>query len=187
MTSKFLNAQRDDEANYWATYNYIMGFANGISLGLGQPISNWFYGFETADINSSAYSFGSLPSLVLSTIGGGVRSMTMAGAPAKGFEFSHWVPSRFVNTKQTESRISFLDNDFGKWLVQKGNKWNGNYVPTKTHALSDPFRYQFMPKTFKEVNAMPSTYIQQYNRIPLVYKGAIVGGAYGSVGIIKND
>lgn len=34
---------------------------------------------------------------------------------------------------------------------------------------------------------MPATYIQQYNRISLVYKGAIVVGSYGSLGIINDD
>ena len=91
-----------------------------------------------------------------SFLGGGAAGWKSAGTKAQGLEFSHWVPNRFVNgalnpQNGTETfRKSYLDNDFGKWLAKSGNKWNGNYVSKETHALSDPFRYRLMPKSFKD-------------------------------------
>jgi hypothetical protein len=48
--------------------------------------------------------------------------------------------------------------------------------------LSDPYRYQFMPKAWKAENPMPNMAQQQWDRIPNVYKGAASGGAYGGAG-----
>lgn len=39
----------------------------------------------------------------------------------------------------------------------------------------------------KHLNLMPSKVVQQYNRIPLVYKGSIMGGGYGVMGASPND
>lgn len=60
--------------------------------------------------------------------------------------------------------------------------FNGNYVSTAMHALSDPYRYRFMPRAWKAQNPMPSRLQQQMTRVPNVYKGAGAGGAYGAVG-----
>ena len=84
--------------------------------------------------------------------------MRAAGAKGVGKEFSHWIPNR--------------------WGGLRSN-WNGNYVSRAEHALSDPYRYQFMPKAWKAENPLPSMAEQQWVRIPNVYKGAATGGAYG--------
>lgn len=97
--------------------------------------------------------------VVVTTIIGGVAGWRAAGTKGAGKDFSHWIPNRWGGPR---------------------SKWNGNFVPVIEHALSDPFRYQFMKKTWKEANKMPHFLIQQWVRIPKVYKGIIAGNMYGN-------
>jgi hypothetical protein len=39
------------------------------------------------------------------------------------------------------------------------------------HVMSDPYRYRFMPRLWKMNNPMPSVFVQQWVRIPYVWKG----------------
>jgi len=66
------------------------------------------------------------------------------------------------------------------------SNWNGNFVDKVVHALSDPYRYRFMPKAWKAENPMPNMLWQQWTRIPNVYKGAGAGAAAGSAGAAMN-
>jgi RHS repeat-associated protein len=94
------------------------------------------------------------PSLFL---GGGLGTV----ATGEGLEFSHWIPARRGGPR------SIL---------------NGNYVTATEHALSDPYRYRFMPAAWKAENPMPSVLEQQWNRIPDVYKGITAGAAGADYG-----
>ena len=87
-----------------------------------------------------------------------------AGGPARGLEFSHWIPNR------AGGPVSIF---------------NGNYVSPVTHALSDPWRYRFMSPVWKASNPMPSVMMQQWMRIPNVFKGAGAGAAAGAA--IQSD
>ncbi|MDC4466238.1 RHS repeat domain-containing protein [Acinetobacter sp. UC24323] len=177
---------QNHEKNFVDFTNFSAGVGDTLFLGVPVYLRNtWDIG--NIDQNSSAYSFGEYVGIGLSFYSGGAAGWKAAGTKASGLEFSHWIPNRFVNAKQIENRITFLDNDFGKWLSKSGNKWNGNYVSKESHALSDPYRYRTMPRSFKDLNPPQSILFQQYNRIPLVYKGSIVGGAYGIAGANLND
>lgn len=140
--------------------------------------------------NASAYSFGKYTAIGYSFILGGSQGWVAGGTKASGLEFSHWVPNRFVNgalspkNGSKSHRKSYLDNDFGKWLTKKGNKWNGNYVTPKQHYLHDSFR---SPTGWRDFGPRYHPVLQQYSRIPLVYKGAAAGGAYGVAGANLNE
>lgn len=58
-------------------YNFAMDVANGASLGLGQPISNLFFGYQTANVNSTAYKFGEVSSMLVGA-GGAAKGATQA-------------------------------------------------------------------------------------------------------------
>jgi hypothetical protein len=79
-----------------------------------------------------------------------------AGTRGAGIEFSHWIPARMGGPRGI---------------------LNGNFVPRSVHALSDPFRYRFMPRPWKAANPMPSVVNQQFTRIPTVLRGAAAGSA----------
>lgn len=105
---------------------------------------------------------------VVGAINGGAAlggAIGLSGKGVKGFEYSHFVPQRFLN-------------DFGITRAWK-SPLNGAYVPKFFHALTDKFRYRFMPRTFK-AQFGASSFIpqgaQQALRLPPVY----VGGALGA-------
>ncbi len=64
---------------------------------------------------------------------------------------------------------------------------NGNYVTKEAHALSDPWRYRFMPKAWKKLHAMPNVLAQQWARIPKLLKGLVAGAGYGGASRGVND
>ena len=93
--------------------------------------------------------------ITAATVGAGtVKGVQAAGTAGRGLEFSHWIPARVGG---------------GRSLL------NGNFVDAATHALSDPYRYRFMPKVWKAENPMPSVISQQWTRLPDVYKGTGAG------------
>lgn len=98
--------------------------------------------------------------IVGSGVAGGAKGLILARSPAKGLEFSHWIPNRWYGPRSV---------------------WNGNYVSPSVHALSDPFRYRFMPVLWKASNPMPNFFFQQWVRLPHTIKG-VAGGA--SVAIV---
>jgi hypothetical protein len=63
---------------------------------------------------------------------------------------------------------------------------NGNFVSIAEHALSDPKRYQFMPRAWKQANPMPGRLIQQWSRLPKALKGLGAGLAAGRIGLASN-
>jgi hypothetical protein len=93
--------------------------------------------------------------IVASGGAGIVKGVQMAGKASKGLEFSHWIPNRY---------------GFKSYTV-----YNGNYVSKEFHALSDSYRYRFMSAEWKRVNPPTPLLMQQWNRIPYLYKGAAAG------------
>jgi hypothetical protein len=145
------------------------GLGDGLSFGLTGYGRRWLMG-DNDPVNrcSGAYTGGQVTAVVVSTAAGGGAGLLRAGANAgrRGFEFSHWIPNRLGGPRSL---------------------FNGNYVPTRTHALSDPFRYRFMPKTWKNKNPMPDFLAQQSMRVPDVYMFAPVGGGIGFAGVAANQ
>lgn len=135
----------------------IAGFGDTLSFGF----SRWARsGHDGADEESSAYLGGQIAGVAYSMALGGASGVRAAGFGGRGtgMEFSHWIPNRWGGPR------SIL---------------NGNYVTGIEHALSDPFRYRFMPRTWKALNPLPSAPIQQLNRIPWVLRGVGAGAVYG--------
>lgn len=107
---------------------------------------------------SGIYSAGGWAGLAWEVAFGGVGGLRAAGTRGVGKEFSHWIPARAGGPRSI---------------------WNGNYVTISQHALSDPFRYRFMPRSWKASNPLPSVVTQQWNRIPKVHKGVAAGTSVG--------
>jgi len=104
--------------------------------------------------------------VVMDTAIGGAVGWEAAGARGAGKEFSHWIPKRMGGPRSL---------------------WNGNYVSKVEHALSDPNRYRFMPRSWKEANPLPNLFTQQWKRIPKVYKGGAAGAVAGGAGAAANS
>jgi RHS repeat-associated protein len=141
------------------------GMGDAILLGQGQRLRNLLGVNGGIDPCSSEYSAGEWAGVGLSVATGLAGGLKAAGAKGAGKEFSHWIPNRMGGPRTV---------------------WNGNYVPTATHAVSDPYRYRFMPRAWKEANAPMSTPTAQWTRIPNVYKGGAAGGVYGAAGAAQS-
>lgn len=130
-------------------------------LGFGDDLREMLDVDGGIDATSSEYSAGEWAGVAGSLAAGGLGGLRAAGAKGVGKEFSHWIPARMGGPRSV---------------------LNGNYVTTARHALSDPYRYRFMPRTWKAQNPMPSPLTQQWVRLPNVYKGGTAGGTYGAAG-----
>lgn len=137
------------------------GMGDVILFGQGQRLRDLLGVDGGIDPCSSEYSAGEWAGVGVSVATGFAGGLKAAGAKGAGKEFSHWIPNRMGGPRSV---------------------WNGNYVSTSTHALSDPYRYRFMPRSWKAQNPMPNAATQQWVRIPNVYKGGAAGGAYGAGG-----
>ena len=141
------------------------GTGDVILFGEGQRLRD-LLDIGGVDRCSAAYGAGEWAGVGASFATGVVGGIKAAGAKGAGMEFSHWIPARMGGPRTLA---------------------NGNFVPTATHALSDPYRYRFMPRVWKAANPMPNKASQQWTRIPNVYKGAAAGGAYGAGGAALAD
>jgi hypothetical protein len=155
---------------YWATggwspsqgtVDFGAGMGDVILFGQGRRLRGLLDVDGGIDPCSKAYSAGEWVGVGIGTATGLAGGLKAAGAKGAGKEFSHWIPARMGGPRSA---------------------WNGNYVPTSTHALSDPYRYRFMPRSWKAQNPMPNAANRQWVRIPNVYKGGAAGGAYGAGG-----
>jgi uncharacterized protein RhaS with RHS repeats len=141
--------------------DFSAGMGDVLLFGQGQTLRDWFDVDGGVDPCAPMYGYGEWAGIAGSFATGVVGGIRAAGARGAGMEFSHWIPARIGGPRTI---------------------WNGNYVSTATHALSDPYRYRFMPRVWKAANPMPSVASQQWTRLPNVYKGAAGGGAYGAAG-----
>ena len=144
--------------------DFSAGMGDTILFGQGQRMRDAL-GIGGVDQCSDAYDYGEWAGVAGSLATGLAGGLKAAGTKGAGKEFSHWIPSRMGGPRST---------------------WNGNFVPTATHALSDPYRYRFMPKPWKAQNPMPNAASQQWTRIPNAYKGGAAGGAYGAAGAAQS-
>ena len=148
----------------WAV-DFGAGMGDTILFGQGQRLRDTLGVDGGVDQCSDAYDNGEWAGIAASVATGFAGGLRAAGAKGAGKEFSHWIPNRMGGPRTV---------------------FNGNYVPTATHALSDPFRYRFMPSAWKMANPMPGAMSQQWTRIPNVYKGTAAGGAYGAAGAAQS-
>jgi RHS repeat-associated protein len=119
---------------------------------------------------AGAQSGGALASagFALEGLGAGLVRATSAA----GKEFSHWIPARVGRA---------IGGRLGRW-IQGRSLLNGNYVTAAEHALSDPFRFRFMPAAFKDLHTvMPSTLWQQWVRLPMLLKAPLASAGWVSV------
>lgn len=137
--------------------NFAAGTGDTLSFG-GTAAIRTTFDIGNVDRSSMAYSTGEVTGFGISVLTGGGVGLRLGGAAAKGLEFSHWWPNRWGGPRSL---------------------YNGNFVTKVEHALSDPYRYRFMARSWKATNPLPSPIIQQWNRIPWVWKGAGAGAAYG--------
>lgn len=141
--------------------NAIAGWQDAVSFGLADDVRSILGLNKDVHKDTASYAVGEAAGIGTSILFGGAQGLRAAGVKARGMEFSHWIPNRMGGPRSL---------------------WNGNYVPKEVHALSDPYRYRFMPKVWKQLNKMPNRAVQQWVRIPNVYKGAAGGGALSAAG-----
>nr|MBP7616296.1 hypothetical protein [Steroidobacteraceae bacterium] len=137
------------------------GLGDVLLFGFGDEMRNWL-DIGSVDMGSAAYGAGEVTGAVaLATTGvaGGIRA---AVARSAGMEFSHAIPARLGGPR------SIL---------------NGNYVTTRTHALSDPYRYRFMSRGWKEATPMPNRVSQLWTRTPNTIKWAAAGAGAAGAGL----
>jgi len=142
--------------------NFSAGAGSVLSFGLTDLVNDATGASSVVNKCSISHKLGAVFGIALSAaIGGAVGAEAAeANAGKEGFEFSHWIPDRWGGPRSV---------------------WNGNYVSTAEHALNDPFRYRFMDPAWKALNPMNPAWQQQWNRIPLLLKGAGAGaGAAGA-------
>jgi RHS repeat-associated protein len=138
-----------------------------LSFGLTDVINDATGASSVVNKCSGWYTAGTVAGIALTTAIGGAAGAEAAEAQAgeKGAEFSHWIPNRWGGPRSL---------------------WNGNYVSEAEHALNDPFRYRFMDPAWKALNPMNPAWEQQWNRIPLLLKGAGAGAAAGGASTAMN-
>jgi hypothetical protein len=83
---------------------------------------------------SKYYTAGEWLGVATAAVIGGAAGWEAAGTRGAGKEFSHWIPNRMGGPR---------------------SKWNGNFVDKVVHALSDPYRYRFMPSSLFVSELLP--------------------------------
>jgi len=145
--------------------DFAAGAGDNLSFGVTKLIRNAGDFNNEVNLNSGYYTAGEWTGTAITVATGVAGGIKAAGAKGAGKEFSHWIPNRVLKS----SGDDFVQNTFGKSI------FNGNYVTKEVHALSDPFRYRFMPKAWKELNPINSPLLRQWERIPNLYKGTALG------------
>ncbi|WP_373888611.1 hypothetical protein [Massilia genomosp. 1] len=141
--------------------DFSAGMGDTILFAQGQRLRDLFDVSGGIDMCTSEYSNGEWAGIAVSAATGLAGGVKAAGTAGVGKEFSHWLAARMGGPRTI---------------------FNGNYVSIATHARSDPYRRQFMPKVWKNANPLMSTAMAQWTRFPNVYKGTIAGTGYGAAG-----
>lgn len=161
----------DWDERYWRAQQYMLealapairfgiGFGDEATLGVANGIRH-LQGIDDPTVRCNReYEAGGWTAIAVQVVAGGAAGLRAAGTKGAGMEFSHWVPKRLGGPR---------------------SMWNGNYVTIAEHALSDPYRYRFMPRLWKSLNPLPNSVVQQWKRIPNVYKGIAAGVTTGSL------
>jgi hypothetical protein len=130
--------------------NFTAGFGDTLTWGVTNAIRDQMGTNDVVNRCSGMYSAGEWTGVGASTVIGGAGGWKAAGQKALGKEFSHWIPDRVLK----QSGSDFLRNTFGR------SRLNGNYVTAAEHALNDPYRYQLMPRAWKEANRINSAVVR---------------------------
>lgn len=146
--------------------DFSAGMGDTLSFRLTNMVRNAMGTNDVVNKCSGSYLGGEVVGAALDIGIGGAAGLEAAGERGASREFSHWIPNRMGGPRSL---------------------WNGNYVSTETHALSDPFRYRFMPRPWKAENPMPNAAWQQWTRLPNVYKGMGAGAAAGAAGMASTN
>ncbi|MEX2962242.1 RHS repeat-associated core domain-containing protein [Microbulbifer sp. TYP-18] len=146
--------------------NFLVGAGIGALLDIGLQLAQNGGNFRCINLGQVAAS------AALGAVGAGLGAK-LAGAAGKGKQFSHWVPSRAKNWPGFSGKT-------GKKFLKPGNKFNGNYVSKKRHYKHDPYAYGNVKGEHLNWGGKWSRPVQQLDRIPNVYKGAVAGGAVGN-------
>jgi hypothetical protein len=141
--------------------NALSGWEDTLTFGLTEDFRELIGLNKDLNKNTTAYGVGEVAGIGTGMLFGGIEGLEAAGTKAPGMEFSHWIPNRMGGPRSL---------------------WNGNYVTKVDHALSDPYRYRFMPKWWKEFFKPPYRAVQQWVRVPKVYKGGGAGAAAATIG-----
>ena len=145
--------------------DFCAGWGDTLSFGITRGIRYLGDCDSVVNYDSGWYTAGEITGFVHSTALGGACGWRLAGGPGPGKEFSHWIPKRYGRPFRCYT------------------KWIGNYVTVEVHAMSDPYRYNFMSKCFKDAHQPWPRWYQQWVRIPLVYKGMGCGAIYAGSSI----
>jgi hypothetical protein len=164
------NAHPDNRDWLDRASDFAAGFGDTVTFGVSRYLrdkvfTNFYEG--TVNYDSTSYTAGEVTAVATTTVVGGVQGLRSAGSMAgkAGAEFSHWIPARMGGARSL---------------------FNGNFVSKATHALSDPYRYRFMPRAWKLANPMPNVLSQQLTRLPMVYTYGAAGAATGGAGVASN-
>ncbi len=157
-----------DWDGYWGDVGDTMvgelkGAGSELSFGLYKPC-------YTSDLQRQ----GGYVGVGLAMAGETLAGYGAAGKAAKwsGKEFSHAIPARSL----PGGRGGALD----KFLTK--TKLNGNHVPIREHALSDPSRYKLMPEAWKKANPLRNPFERTLDRVPRfpLGMGAAAAGGYAA-------
>lgn len=146
--------------------DFAAGMGDTILFGFGDNIRAYFDIDGGVNMSSDSYSYGEWAGVLITSATGAYGGLRAAGTKGFAKEFSHWIPNRMGGPR---------------------TRLNGNYVPIKTHALSDPHRYRMMSRAWKEANPPMGPFMSQWVRTPNVYKGLAAGSVYGAIGSMQGD
>jgi len=143
--------------------DFSAGFGDTLSFGATNWVRNQMGTNGAVDKCSGAYSAGEWAGIGHNIALGGAIGWRLAGVKGSGKEFSHWIPNRMRGPR---------------------SKWNGNFVTSARHYYHDPFRY---PRGWRDLGPKWPAWMQQFDRIPNVYKGGASGGAAGTASLGINS
>jgi RHS repeat-associated protein len=153
--------------------DFWSGFGDALSGGGTNAVRDLLGINDVVNRCSPDYGVGDALGMVFDVAIGGAGGLRAGAAGLKGTvtkgsgkEFSHWIANRMGGPRSL---------------------WNGNNVSKEYHALSDPIRHQFMDPSWKKLNPMPHPVIQQWMRVPQVYKGTLGGRAIEWVNSANNS
>jgi hypothetical protein len=159
-----------DWSGYWGDVGDTFA---GEAKGAGAELS---FGLYKPCYRSSLQRQGGYVGIGLAMTGETLAGWGAAGKAAKwsGREFSHAIPARAI----PGGRGGLLDR------IGRATKLNGNHVPIRQHALSDPERYFKMPRAWRGApgNALPGAFRRTLNRVPRfpLGMGAAAAGGYAA-------
>jgi RHS repeat-associated protein len=138
-------------------------FADTLTFGSASRLNDALGAGKAVDRCSWVNTAGTASGIAFSIAVGGALGAEAAEANAgkKGFEFSHWIPDSWGGPRSV---------------------FNGNYVSSRLHYLTDPFRYPAPKGAALRWGAKWNPVLKHAVRIPWVYDGAAAGAGLGAVG-----